>query len=80
MIKGLSDAGRVKDALNFLSEMSEKGLVPDAYCHNAVIKGLCDLGLWMKLDLFTVKFRSKIASLMPALTPFSFVVCAGRGW
>lgn len=45
IIWGLSDAGRVKEALNLFYEMTKRNLVPDAYCYNALIKGFCDLGL-----------------------------------
>ncbi|KAE8705686.1 ABC transporter A family member 1-like isoform X1 [Hibiscus syriacus] len=38
-------AGKVDDAMKLLNEMNERGLVPDTYCYNAVIKGFCGIGL-----------------------------------
>ncbi|KAF3457930.1 hypothetical protein FNV43_RR02591 [Rhamnella rubrinervis] len=35
----------VKDALKLLGEMTDRGLIPDAYCYNVMIKGFCDMGL-----------------------------------
>lgn len=45
LIQASIKRGGIEEALKVLSEMSSKGLQPDNYTWNAVIKGLCKQGL-----------------------------------
>ncbi|KAF7813112.1 pentatricopeptide repeat-containing protein [Senna tora] len=45
IMRGLSEEGRVGEAVKLLDEMAYRGIAPSVYCYNAVIKGFCDIGL-----------------------------------
>jgi pentatricopeptide repeat protein len=59
MIRGLSDEGRVGEAVRMLDEMTKIGLTPDARCYNAIIKGLCDVGLLNRAQSLRLKISEE---------------------
>lgn len=48
MIRGYAESHRFDEACSILNEMTDRGILPNTYCYNALIKGYCDAGLLKK--------------------------------
>ena len=65
--------GRVKEALKLFYEMTERNLVPDTYCYNALIKGFCDLGLLDKAQSLRLEISKNVC--FPDACTYSILIC-----
>nr|POE98340.1 pentatricopeptide repeat-containing protein [Quercus suber] len=69
----IDDAGRVKEALKLFYEMTERNLVPDTYCYNALIKGFCGLGL---LDMAqSIRLEISKNGCFPDAYTYTILIC-----
>nr|POE92309.1 pentatricopeptide repeat-containing protein [Quercus suber] len=69
----IDDAGRVKEALKLFYEMTERNLVPDTYCYNALIKGFCGLGL---LDMAqSLRLEISKNGCFPDACTYTILIC-----
>ncbi|KAK1281651.1 putative pentatricopeptide repeat-containing protein [Acorus calamus] len=62
MIKWFSKAGRLVETVGFLNEMRRRGLVPNSFCYNALVEGLCREG-YLEIAYRIVRDLSDIADV-----------------